>query len=441
MQPYRNFRRQSSQNLIRRAEQSPVGLVRHSALLPDRQLSPFPQRRPQSLLKLADLLMVTALFLATLACTCTAFVAGQVWGLQANSPADRQVSRQIFMQTTLATLTPTIIPAQIAPLPTLAAPAVVPDATPLPLVTAVVLTTAVQPGATAVSQTGEGPPLTVESPIWPAVGPITPTLAAVYVETPALDPVTVSETATQAPAPPSPTLGPAPTETPLSTVAPTASPTLALTWTPTPTASPTQAPTATPVVTPLPADWTFVGVQVQPDDGDGLLLVGHLINNTTSIQEIEAVTGTFYDAQGQVIAGSDRVYGYWPVDLVLPGGGVPFELLVEGIDNAADFDLGVEAEPSQEDLIQDFDFKDLNQRNEGGDYCLAGKVQPEDEEPRDYIVIVAILYDTQGQVVGFGDNQDIFPEDVEDGQAASFEMCVPSPDQAVARYDVLAWGQ
>lgn len=171
------------------------------------------------------------------------------------------------------------------------------------------------------------------------------------------------------------------------------------------------------------------------------MLSGHLVNNTTSVQEIEEVKGTFYDAQGQVIAADDLVYGYWPVDLVLPGGGVPFELIIEGISETASYDLGVEAEPSAEELLQNFEFKDLNQRNENGSYCLAGTLETSGDEPEDYLIISAALYDDQGRVVGFSDNQDIFPEDIADGQSVGFEICLPTPVEPIARYDVLAWGQ
>jgi hypothetical protein len=171
-----------------------------------------------------------------------------------------------------------------------------------------------------------------------------------------------------------------------------------------------------------------------------LLLYGTVINNTGSTQALELVKGIFYDGQGQVIAGDDDIYGYWPVDVVLPGGAVPFELFVESVSTAANFDLSVEAEATGETLQQDFEFLDLSPQSDDEAYCLQGRLQNHGAALQNYVVITAILYDDQGKVINFGDSQDLDPEEV-GSSPTGFEVCVGPPNQGVARYELRAWGQ
>lgn len=60
---------------------------------------------------------------------------------------------------------------------------------------------------------------------------------------------------------------------------------------------------------------------------------------------------------------------------------------------------------------------------------------------QDYLVIVAVLYDSQDKVVNFGDYYEPYPEDVVGDQTLTFETCTDSPDQDVARYELWTWGQ
>ncbi len=189
--------------------------------------------------------------------------------------------------------------------------------------------------------------------------------------------------------------------------------------------------------------WSLAGVQVYTDKYEGgLLLYSDLINNTESPQTLALITGTFYDDQGQVIAGEDSIYDYWPpVDTVPPGGRVPFELTVDDIQGAAKSSLRVEAESSSESPRQDFEFSDLNQWNEEDIYCVEGMLQNPGGELQDYLVIAAVLYDDQDRIVNFGDYYEPYPIDVVGGQPLDFEICVAPPNQGVARYELRAWGQ
>jgi hypothetical protein len=184
--------------------------------------------------------------------------------------------------------------------------------------------------------------------------------------------------------------------------------------------------------------WSFLGVRVYTDQYEGgLLLYGDLLNDTGSSQEVWYLTGTFYDAQGQVIADEGNAYGYCPVDVISSGGRVPFDLTVEGIQSAADFDLSVEAEPSSAAPRQDFEFSDLDQLDEGYGYCIGGTLQNPGSELQDYLVVVAVVYDNQDRVISF-DSYYTDPEYVVGDQTEEFEICVDSYDQDVARYELRA---
>lgn len=274
-------------------------------------------------------------------------------------------------------------------------------------------------------------------------------------DTPTTEPVARFQAPTDSPsaptATPSPlpqTTSPPPTDAYLqSTTIPDDVPTSATMPTPTFVPTPAVAPTATPTSTPLPAmttavdspGWSLDSVRVHSDVfEEGLLLYGDLINDTGSPQALALVTGTFYDSQGKVIADRESVYDYWPLlDVVPPGGRVPFELVVENIRDAANFILNVEFEPSSESPRQDFEFFDLNQWNEEEAYCVEGILRGPGENLQSYVVVAVVLYDDQESVVNFGD---YYKPYLAGDQTLSFEICVGPPNQDIARYELRAWG-
>jgi hypothetical protein len=226
------------------------------------------------------------------------------------------------------------------------------------------------------------------------------------------------------------------TQSPLPTSVPGASPT----QTSAPTGNPTAGPTTTPL--PGPPGWAFAGVRLYPDqEEETLLLYGNLINNTGFSQELEAISGDFYDAQNQVISDEDDIYAYWPVYVVPPGGVVPFELTVNEIDSVANFNLNVEGEPSGETPRQDFEFSDVNQWTEDDKYCLEGELRNAGNGLQGYLAIAAVLYDGQDNVVNFGDHTEYGPTQIVGDESLAFEICVTPPNQDVVRYELRAWGQ
>ena len=119
-------------------------------------------------------------------------------------------------------------------------------------------------------------------------------------------------------------------------------------------------PTATPP--PELLGWSFAGVQTYPGpDGEGLLLYGDLVNETGLAQELAFVSATFYDEQDQVVADPGNIIDYWPIDLIPPGGRLPFELTALDITQAARYNLTLEAQSGSWTLQQNFEFSDIEQ--------------------------------------------------------------------------------
>ena len=202
--------------------------------------------------------------------------------------------------------------------------------------------------------------------------------------------------------------------------------------------SPTPVPP--PTVISGPAGWAFAGVQLYPNQDDGgLILYGNAINNTGGPQELLSVTGIFYDGQGQMIADASKTYAYWPSYVVPAGGSMPFELIVDDIDTAARYDLRVEAEPNSESPRQDFELAEVNQWTEDDTYCVEGVVHNSGSPLAEYLVVAAVLYDSQNNLVNFSDSGELGLETGSDN--APFEICVNLSNQQVARHELQAWGQ
>jgi hypothetical protein len=206
--------------------------------------------------------------------------------------------------------------------------------------------------------------------------------------------------------------------------------------------TPTSTPAATATPTPGTAGWSFASVRVGPNpDGGGLILYGEVINNTGSSQELALVSGNFYDGQGQIIANEENTADYAPVDIIPPGGRVPFELSIDNVQNVADFDLWAQSEASGDVPRQDFEFLEVSQWTEDEDYCLSGSLRNPGGPLQDYLIIVAILYDGQGNVINFGDDYQTSLEGVAGDETLYFEICANLSGQSVARHELRAWGR
>jgi hypothetical protein len=213
---------------------------------------------------------------------------------------------------------------------------------------------------------------------------------------------------------------------------------------PTPTRSATTAratpTTASPVVA-ASGGWSFLGVKSAYDpDREGLFVRGEALNDTGASQQLSDITGTFYDAAGQVVASGDEIDSYWPIYVVPAGGQVPFEITLHDIREVADFDLQAITQATNETMRQDFEFLDLDSSSDGSDYCVVGKLRNLGGRLESYMVIAAVLYDAQDDVINF-DTDTLYPHQVVGDEPLDFEVCVDPLGQDVARYEVRAWGQ
>ena len=212
---------------------------------------------------------------------------------------------------------------------------------------------------------------------------------------------------------------------------------------PTPPAEPTSSPTDEPgIPDPSTPDlgWEFANIRLDPSQyEDSLVMYGKMINNTGMSQELFFVSGLFYDGQHQLIADEKDTYDYWPVEIVPPGGQVPFELTVSDIPSATDFNLSVESEPSDKTPSPDFEFFAVQTVPDENIYCLEGMFRNKGPDLQGELVVVVVLYDNQDQVINFDDNP--FEVDTfKSGDEEEFFVCLDPLGQQVLRYELLGWG-
>lgn len=300
--------------------------------------------------------------------------------------------------------------------------------TPLPTLTPTTMTIAIAESIDTTSPAG--PAAEVVTATTPIPGPILS--SGSMAEAPGESAASTDSSTT------SPTSPPLPTATPIHTDTPAPPPTATPTETPAPTSTLAATPTATPILES--SGWSFASVQDYPNQEEqSLLLYGDIINNTGSPQILTSIDGTFYDPQGQIIAGS--AFDYWPAEVIPPGEHIPFELTVYDIQSVANFDLSVGAEPSNQTLRQDFEFFDISQWNdEEGSYCLTGKLQNLGGALQEYLVIIATFYDGQANVVNFGNYYEPYAVEVVGDQTLDFELCTDVRSQEIANYDLQSWG-
>lgn len=203
-------------------------------------------------------------------------------------------------------------------------------------------------------------------------------------------------------------------------------------------------PTITPSDTPPPdlALWSFAGVELYHDEFEaGLALYGDVINETGATQELSVIRATFYDGQGQVIGDAGSAVDYWPIDVIPAGARLPFGVLAPEVENTANFELKVEAQPGAQSPHQNFQVLGLAQQQAEFGYCLTGQVQNMGDPLQEYLIVMAVLYDSQNHVVKFGEYYAPDPTAVLGDQLEPFEICIDSVSREVARHEVRVWGE
>jgi len=171
------------------------------------------------------------------------------------------------------------------------------------------------------------------------------------------------------------------------------------------------------------------------------MVFGNMKNNSGAAQQISYVTGTFYDDQGQVIPGQHDTYDYWPVEVVPPGGQVPFQLRVYDIQNAGKVDLGVASQPSNQRPLQDFQISGTASAEVGGNYCVTGSLHNPGDQLQNYLMVVAVIFNDQDKIINFDSDTSAYPADVVGDETFDFEVCVDPSGQDVVRYELRAFGQ
>lgn len=266
--------------------------------------------------------------------------------------------------------------------------------------------------------------------------PLTPTDTALGAAQASTQPVNSSVPPVDTPTPnllPSPALDSNPTEA--IDPSPTSQPL------PSPTPEPVTPPSLEPNPIPGAGGWSFTGIQAAYDqEEEGVIMHGDIINNTGTSQVISYLTGTLFDGQTQITASVDDAAVYWPLEIVPPGGQVPFELIAYDIQSVADFNLSVISEPSSDTPRQDFEFLELDPSSKAEYYCVRGKLWNQGNPLLDHLLILAILYDDQNNIINFGTFEESSPEYVLGEEALNFEVCTDSYNHQIARHELRAVG-
>jgi len=168
-----------------------------------------------------------------------------------------------------------------------------------------------------------------------------------------------------------------------------------------------------------------------------MLVFGELVNNTDASQQLAQVTASFFDGQGNLLMADKSATGLWPTRNIPAGARVPFALTIRGVVDVASFDLAVDAQSVSTNPRQDFEFLGVTERATETNYCLAGAMKNPGAETARSVVVAAILYDGQGNVLRFGTDVAAV---LEAGQSTDFEVCLKSLPENPARYEVRAWG-
>jgi hypothetical protein len=189
-----------------------------------------------------------------------------------------------------------------------------------------------------------------------------------------------------------------------------------------------------------------VSVRLHPDpDAESLFAYGDAINNTGETQEIGRIVATFYDDQGQTIGFPNDTNDYVPIDIVPPGGRVPFELSTDEIGNAASYLIVVESDPNSETpRIDGFQFQVQSQFiDDFEDYCLTATVKNTGAELTEYLSIVAELYTGDDKLIGFSLPYEPSLEEIANGLEHQFDICIDplGIDLTGARHELRAFGR
>jgi hypothetical protein len=141
------------------------------------------------------------------------------------------------------------------------------------------------------------------------------------------------------------------------------------------------------------------------------------------------------------VADDDDLVDDLPQSVVPAGGRVPFEILVDGPQSAARYDVTIDYVESLTPIRSDFVLTDLNQFMSFDRYCVRGTLRNSGGQLLETLVIVAVLYDDQANVINYGRTSPANYFNIHGDRTLSFEICVSPPNEGVTEYAVRALGR
>ena len=115
-------------------------------------------------------------------------------------------------------------------------------------------------------------------------------------------------------------------------------------------------------------------------------------------------------------------------------------MVIPNVQGVADFNFEVQSEPGGDILREDFKFVDIHPSSEGEEYCLNGRLKNPGGQLQAYLMVTAMLYDGQDQVINYNYAFKPAPKQVVGDETLEVALCAKSHQQEVARYQLRAWG-
>ncbi len=163
------------------------------------------------------------------------------------------------------------------------------------------------------------------------------------------------------------------------------------------------------------------------------------MNNSGRTQTLLFIGGEFFDAAGTKIAGDDAISDYWLTENIPDGGRLPFELVVDDIQQTADFSLAAHAEPAPVVTHSDFQVNITEQYREPEYYCIDGTVVL-NTPVSEYLEIIATGYAADGSIISF--NDDFFTSSDDLGSSVEFSVCLDDTDpSSIDHHALQVWGE
>jgi hypothetical protein len=174
-----------------------------------------------------------------------------------------------------------------------------------------------------------------------------------------------------------------------------------------------------------------------------LLLVGEIVNRTGTAQRVLEISGSFYDLQGQLVAGPLKTVYQIPTTAVpVPvEGRMPFEMHVLDIEAAATYVLQVRAQVSTEVARQFDGFVNSTPLSVRGQYCVNSSLTRPEPGLTNYLAITVVLLDADGKAISLGGVYEPDVDDVMSTPTHNFQVCADAYGQPVAGYQLRAWGR